>query len=165
MSTKENIKKLTIKKIDSYPLQVELHKYTELVKYVIEQRDLLEGVECKSLADFEAKLNKATGFVNANLSSQAMGQEVEHNRLTYIENLLTEVDLKDEDIDTEGNFKKAFTDALKEKHTIYFTKDEMIINKKIDSIIKSYNALDVSDRKKLIVNRSNQMQINPFIRY
>jgi hypothetical protein len=158
-------KQRTIKKVDTYPLQVELEKYTELVKYVMEQRDLLEGVECKSLAEFEAKLNKATNFVNANLSSQAMGQEAEHNRLTYIEKVLSTEYLKDEDIDSEGNFTKKFTDALNEKHTIFFTDDEMVLNKKLESIIKSHNALSIDNRRKLIVNRSGEMQINPFIRY
>ena len=158
-------KQKTIKKVDTYPLQVELEKYTELVKYVLENRSLLENLEVKSLAEFEAKLNKATNFVNANLSAEAMGFSDEHKRLTYIEKMLSTVDLKDEDIDADGNFTKAFTDALNKKHTIHFTKDEMVINKKIDTIIKSYNDLPITDRKKMVVNRSNEMQINPFIRY
>ena len=158
-------KQKTIKKVDTYPLQVELEKYTELVKYVLENRSLLENLEVKSLAEFEAKLNKATNFVNANLSAEAMGFSDEHKRLNYIEKMLSTVDLKDEDIDADGNFTKAFKDALNKKHTIHFTKDEMVINKKIDTIIKSYNDLPITDRKKMVVNRSNEMQINPFIRY
>jgi hypothetical protein len=158
-------KQKTIKKIHTYPLQVELEEYTELVKYIMEQRDLLEGVECKSLAEFEAKLNKATNFVNANLSAQALGTEDEHKRLTYIEKMLSTVDLKDEDVDADGNFTKKFTDALNKKHTIYFSEDEQIINKKIDTIIKTYNALVLPDRKKIVINRSGEMQINPFIRF
>jgi hypothetical protein len=158
-------KQKTIKKIHTYPLQVELEEYTELVKYIMEQRDLLEGVECKSLAEFEAKLNKATNFVNANLSAQALGAEDEHKRLTYIEKMLSTVDLKDEDVDADGNFTKKFTDALNKKHTIYFSEDEQIINKKIDTIIKTYNALVLPDRKKIVINRSGEMQINPFIRF
>ena len=158
-------KQKTIKKVDSYPLQVELEKYTELVKYVLENRSLLENLEIKNLAEFEAKLNKSTGFVNANLSAEAMGFSDEHKRLTYIEKILSTVDLKDEDIDADGNFTKAFTDALNAKHTVYFTKDEQIINKKIDTIIKSYNDLPITDRKKMVINRSGEMQINPFIRY
>jgi hypothetical protein len=158
-------KQKTIKKIDTYPLQVELEKYTELVKYVLENRSLLENLEIKNLAEFEAKLNKSTGFVNANLSAEAMGFSDEHKRLNYIEKMLSTVDLKDEDINADGNFTKKFTDDLNEKHTIYFSEDEQIINKKIDVIIKSYNALAITDRNKLIVNRSNEMQISPFIRY
>ena len=158
-------KQKTIKKVDTYPLQVELEKYTELVKYVLENRSLLENLEVKSLAEFEAKLNKATNFVNANLSAEAMGFSDEHKRLTYIEKMLSTVDLKDEDIDADGNFTKEFERLLNAKHTIYFTKDEMVINKKIDTIIKSYNDLPITDRKKMVVNRSNEMQINPFIRY
>ena len=154
-----------IKKVDKYPLQVELEKCTELIKYVIEQRDLLEGVECKSLVEFEAKLNKATNFVNPNLSAQALGFEDEHKRLTYIEKILSTVDLKDSDIDADGEFKKKFIDTLNEKHTIYFTEGEQIINKKIDVIMKSYNTLVLTDRKKIVINRSGEMQINPFIRY
>ena len=78
--------------------------------------------------------------------------------------MLSTADLKDEDLDTDGNFTKIFLEALNEKYTIYFTKEEMIVKNKLDSIIKSYNALDTEDRKKLLVNRSNEMQVNPFIR-
>ena len=90
--------KKTIKKFDSHPLQVEMQKLTELVKYVMEQRDLLEQVGCLSLAEFGSELNRKTGFVNANLSAQAMGKEEEWNRLNTIEKMLSTVDLKNEDV-------------------------------------------------------------------
>ena len=93
-----------------------------------------------------------------------MGKENELARLHKIEKMLSTADLKDEDLDTDGNFTKIFLEALNEKYTIYFTKEEMIVKNKLDSIIKSYNALDTEDRKKLLVNRSNEMQVNPFIR-
>jgi len=157
--------KKTIKKFDTHPLQVEKQKLTELVKYVMEQRDLLEQVGCLSLAEFGSELNRKTGFVNANLSAVAMAKEEEWNRLNTIEKMLSTVDLKNEDVDGDGNFTKEFESLLNAKHTIYFTDQEMIINKKIDTIIKSYNALPFDDRKKMIVNRGNEMQINPFIRY
>tara|TARA_R110001632_G_scaffold3605_2_gene15943 strand:+ start:203 stop:685 length:483 start_codon:yes stop_codon:yes gene_type:complete len=157
--------KKTVKKFDTHPLQVEMQQLKELVKYVIEQRDLLEQVGSLSLEEFESQLNRKTGFVNANLSAEAMGFSDEHKRLTYIEKMLSTVDLKNEDVDADGKFTKEFVNLLNAKHTIYFTDDEMIINKKLDTIIKSYNALPFDDRKKIIVNRENEMQINPFIRY
>ena len=94
-----------------------------------------------------------------------MAKEEEWNRLNNNEKILYNVDLKNEDIDADGNFTKEFESLLNAKHTIYFTDDEMIINKKLDTIIKSYNALPFDDRKKLIVNRENEMQISPFVRY
>ena len=154
-----------IKKFERHPYEVEKQELTNLVKYIIEQRDLLQQVECKNLEEFELKLNETTSFKNANLSALAMGKEEELARLHKIENILFTGDLKDEDLDTDGNFTKVFLEALNEKYTIYFTKEEMIVKNKLDSIIKSYNALDTEDRKKLLVNRSNEMQINPFIRY
>ena len=39
------------------------------------------------------------------------------------------------------------------------------IRKAYKTIIKSYNALPFDDRKKIIVNRNNEMQISPFVRY
>ena len=157
--------KKTIKKFDTHPLQVEKQKLTELVKYVLEQRDLLEQVGCLSLEEFGSELNRKTGFVNANLSAVAMAKEEESNRLNTIEKMLSTVDLKREDIDADGNFTKEFERLLNAKHTIYFTDDEMVINKKLDAIIKSYNTLPFDDRKKIIVNRENEMQISPFVRY
>ena len=157
--------KKTIKKFDTHPLQVEKQKLTELVKYVLEQRDLLEQMGCLSLEEFGSELNRKTGFVNANLSAVAMAKEEEWNRLNTIEKILSTVDLKNEDVDADGNFTKQFESLLNAKHTIYFTDEEMIINKKLDTIIKSYNALPLDDRQKIIVNRSNEMQISPFVRY
>ena len=154
-----------IKKFEKHPFEVELQEFTKLVEYVMEQRDLLEQVECKTLEEFELKLNETTRFKNANLSALAMGKEEELKRLQTIEKMLSTVNLKDEDIDADGNFTKAFIDTLNKKHTILFTKEEMVVNKKLEAIIKSYNALDFEDKRKLIVNNSNIMQVNPFIRY
>jgi len=159
MKTERNIKKF-----ERHPYEVEKQELTNLVKYIIEQRDLLQQVECKNLEEFELKLNETTSFKNANLSALAMGKENELARLHKIEKMLYTSDLKDDDLDTDGNFTKIFLEALNEKYTIYFTKEEMIVKNKLDSIIKSYNALDTEDRKKLLVNRSNEMQVNPFIR-
>ena len=153
-----------IKKFERHPYEVEKQELTNLVKFIIEQRDLLEQVECKNLEEFELKLNETTSFKNANLSALAMGKENELARLHKIEKILSTGDLKDEDLDTDGNFTKIFIEALNQKHTIYYTEDEMLLNNKLDSIIKSYNELDDEDRKKLLVNRSNEMQINPFVR-
>jgi hypothetical protein len=159
MKTEKNIKKF-----DRHPFEVEKQELTNIVKFIIEQRDLLEQVECKNLEEFELKLNETTSFKNANLSALAMGKENELARLHKIEKILSTGDLKDEDLDTDGNFTKIFLEALNQKHTIYYTEDEMLLNNKLDSIIKSYNELDDEDRKKLLVNRSNEMQINPFVR-
>jgi hypothetical protein len=153
-----------IKKFEKHPYEVEMQEFTKLVEYVIEQRDLLEQVECKTLEEFELKLNETTSFKNANLSALAMCQEKELKRLQTIEKMLSTADLKDEDIDADGNFTKIFLEALNKKHTIYFTKNEIVVNKKLEIIIKLYNALDFEDRRKLLVNRSNEMQVNPFIR-
>jgi hypothetical protein len=154
-----------IKKFERHPFEVKKQELTELVKFIMEQRDLLKQVECNNLEEFGLKLNKATGFVNTNLSAQAMGKEEEWNRLNTIEKILSTVNLKDEDIDADGNFTKVFLKALNEKFTIYFTENEIVVNKKLEIIIKSYNALDFEDRRKLIVNSSNEMQTNPFIRH
>jgi hypothetical protein len=154
-----------IKKFERHPYEVEKQELTNLVKYIIEQRDLLQQVECKNLEEFELKLNETTSFKNANLSALAMGQEKELARLQAIEKILSAADLKDKDIDADGNFTKVFLKALNEKFTIYFTENEIVVNKKLEIIIKSYNALDFEDRRKLLVNSSNEMQTNPFIRH
>jgi len=159
MKTERNIKKF-----ERHPFEVEKQELTNLVKYIIEQRDLLEQVECKNLEEFELKLNETTSFKNANLSALAMGKEIELARLHKIEKILSTGYLKDEDLDTDGNFTKIFLEALNQKHTIYYTEDEMIVKNKLDSIIKSYNDLVLPDRKKIIINRSGEMQANPFIR-
>ena len=156
--------KRNIKKFERHPFEVEKQELTNLVKYIIEQRDLLEQVECKNLEEFELKLNETTSFKNAILSALAMGKENELARLHKIEKILFTGDLKDEDLDTNGNFTKVFLEDLNEKHTIYYTEDEMIVKNKLDSIIKSYNDLVLPDRKKIIINRSGEMQANPFIR-
>ena len=157
--------KRNIKKFEKHSCEVAMQEFTKLVKYVIEQRQLLKQVECKSLEEFELKLNESTGFVNTHLSAQALGKEKEFERLNTIERMLSKVDLKDEDIDANGNFTKAFIEALNKKYTVYFTKDEMVINEKLQNIINSYNALDADDKNKLVVNRENELQFNPFIRY
>lgn len=153
----------TIKRVQEHDLQVELeHLQKKIVPLVMEQRDLLSQVEVKSLLEFETILNNKTGFVKASLSAEALGLEQEHYRLVELERIL-DGKLTDDDVATDGKIKLKKINEIREKHTIYFTPQEIELNKKLQQIIDLYNQLQLQDRPKLVINRSNEMQLNPML--
>ena len=53
------------KRENGHFIQTEIAELKELIPFVVEMDDLLEQLEAKSVADFEANINTLTGFTNA----------------------------------------------------------------------------------------------------
>ena len=47
-----------VKKVHEHRIKIELAEINKVAVYVIETIDLLEGLECKSIAEFEININK-----------------------------------------------------------------------------------------------------------
>ena len=152
-----------IKKFQEHPFQVELEKLQKTyAPLIMEQRDLLKQVEATSLLDFETILNSHTSFVKASLSAEAMGLEKEHFRLVELERIL-DGKLTDDDVANDGKIKLKKKNEIREKYTVYFTKDELELNKQLQKVIDLYNEIKLQDRHKIVINNRKEMQFNPMV--
>ncbi len=131
-----------LKKFNEAKYNIELKQINEDVKYLVESLDILKGLEAESLQDLETKLNEKTGFKNANMSAVAMAIEDEWNRLLQLEKLIdNRISVKD--LNADFSIKKSFLNKLKEKHSIYYTDQELDDLNTLEEVSDSYNKLPI----------------------
>ena len=162
MNTQKEIKRFDKRKAD-----LEIAKLQECLPMALEYKDLLKGLEVETIEDFENQINKQTGFVNTKLSATALGFEDEYKRLLEIESRLKgNLDL-DAVSFSRGIIKKSVLDGIKKKHTIYFTDEEIEHRAVLDKVTELYNSLPsrVRNRNYIAFNRSNELKLNPFVRW
>ena len=150
------------KSFNDHLYSVKLSELTKLIPLVKEQQVILAKESCTSLSEFEFKLNERTGFVNANLASQAIGKEAEYQRLKEIELKLND-EISVEDLTKDYQFKLKFLNTLQEEFTEYYTEYELEVNSLLEVAIKAYNAIPFEHRSRLIVNNQKELMIHPLV--
>lgn len=153
-----------VKKINQHKIDVEVEELQNLIPFLTEQQNILKQLECETLAEFELKLNGKTGFVNTLLSAEAMGLEKPYSRLLGIEKVIYGR-LSSNDLTNDFKLKNSVKEAIKEKHTIYYTSKELQVKKDLDKVIKIYNSLDIVERQHVGFNLKKELAYAPFSEY
>ncbi len=149
------------KRENGHFIQTEIAELKELIPFVVEMDDLLEQLEAKSVADFEANINKLTGFTNALVSANAFGKEKEFLRLLALE-VIIGTRLSSKDLDKSKNLKSAVISKIIDKHTEFYTEDEQATKQTLETIMHSFNSLTLESRKQIAFNRSGELSYTPF---
>jgi hypothetical protein len=155
------MKKQKIKKFYEARFQRELKELEPVIQMAVEYSDLLEQLEVKSIGEFELKINQKSGFVNALMSATAYGKDKEYGRLLQLEKAIDGRITKD-DLTSNKDLKKPFIDAIKEKHTEYYTDEDIKTKNTLEKIIETYNALDLDQRKHIGFSREGKLMFSPF---
>lgn len=150
-----------IKKFYEARFQRELEDIQKDVNLVVESIDLLEQLESKSIGEFELKINEKSGFVNALMSATAYGKDSEYKRLLAIEKQLNGR-LSADDLTSLKQLKNSFKDAVKEKHTEYYSDEDVKAKKVLDKVLELYNALSHNQRKNIGYSRTGELMYSPF---
>jgi len=153
--------KQKIKKYYEARFQRELQELEPVVQMAVEYSDLLEQLEVKSIGEFELKINEKSGFVSARLSAEAFGFEDEYSRLLQLEKAI-DGRITNDDLTPNKELKKPFIDAIKEKHTEYYTDADIKTKNTLEKIIATYNALDLDQRKHIGFSREGKLMFSPF---
>ena len=155
------MKKQKIKKIYQSRIDRELQELEPVVQMAVEYSDLLEQLNVKSIGEFELKINAKSGFVSARLSAEAYGFQEEYNRLLQLEKAI-DGRITNDDLTPSKDLKKPFIDAIKEKHTEYYTDADIKTKNTLEKIIATYNALDLDQRKHIGFSREGKLMFSPF---
>ena len=153
--------KKVIKRYAEHPHQVELQEIKK--KYLplaIQYADLLEHLDVKSIAEFELKINEKSGFVNAQMSAAAYGLEDEYKKLLQLENAL-EGKLSLNDLTKDMKLKTTFLSKLKEKHTVWYSAEELASEKAVESVLEAFNELEYNTRRKLAITTNFKLAKHP----
>jgi flagellar capping protein FliD len=157
---KEEMK--TVKRFDSHSASVKigtLKKEAEQLKQVTELiQKVTDSINIKTAGQFSAWLNGKTNFQNARLSADALNLLDTYNTVT---NLSNGIGLNLEDVTVNYQLKQSVIDAVNESYSSFYTDEEIKEKAIIEGIISDFNKLSFDSRRKIIVNRSWEIQINP----
>ena len=154
-------KKQVRKRQNGHLIQVELEHLKKIAIMVAEMDDLLEGLEAKSIEDFEKNINELTGFTNATVSANAFGKETEYKRLLELETLL-DGKLFSKDLTKSKDLKSSVIASVIDKHTEFYTENEQETKQTLETIMNSFNSLTLESRKQIAFNRSGELSYTPF---
>ena len=149
------------KRENGHLIQVELEQLKKVAILVTEMDDLLEQLEAKSIEDFETQINKLTNFTNTTVSANAFGFEAEYKRLLQLE-MLIDGRLSSKDLDKSKNLKSAVIAKVIDKHTEYYTPEELIAKNTLQDLMHTYNNLSLENRQHIGFNRELQLAFKPF---
>ena len=149
------------KRENGHLIQVELEQLKSVVTLLVEQEDLLEGLEAKSIEDFESQINKLTGFTNTMVSANAFGKEAEYKRLLELETL-TDGKLSSKDLTKSKDLKSSVIASVIDKHTEFYSEEEQATKKTLETIMQTFNSLSLENRKQIAFNYSSELSYTPF---
>jgi hypothetical protein len=154
-------KKQVRKRQNGHLIQVELEHLKKLAIMVAEMDDLLEGLEAKSIEDFEKNINELTGFTNATVSANAFGKETEYKRLLELETLL-DGKLFSKDLTKSKDLKSSVIASIIDKHTEFYTEEEQQTKQTLEKLMQTFNSLSLENRKQIAFNYSSELSYTPF---
>ena len=154
-------KKQVRKRQNGHLIQVELEHLKKLAIMVAEMDDLLEGLEAKSIEDFENNINELTSFTNAMVSSAAFGKETEYKRLLELETLL-DGKLFSKDLTKSKDLKSSVIASVIDKHTEFYTEEEQQTKQTLEKLMQTFNSLSLENRKQIAFNYSSELSYTPF---
>ena len=147
------------KRENGHLIQVELEQLKSVATLLVEQEDLLEGLEAKSIEDFESQINKLTGFTNTMVSANAFGKEDEYKRLLELETLI-DGRLSSKDLTKSKDLKSSVIASVIDRNTEYYTPAELTAKKTLQDLMQTYNSLSLENRQHIAFNRSNELAFN-----
>ena len=154
-------KKQVRKRQNGHLIQVELENLKKLAIMVAEMDDLLEGLEAKSIEDFEKNINELTGFTNATVSANAFGKESEYKRLLELETLL-DGKLFSKDLTKSKDLKSSVIASIIDKHSEFYTEEEQQTKQTLEKLMQTFNSLSLENRKQIAFNYSSELSYTPF---
>ena len=149
------------KRENGHLIQVELEHLRKLAIMVAEMDDLLEGLEAKSIEDFEKNINELTGFTNATVSANAFGKETEYKRLLELETLI-DGKLSSKDLTKSKDLKSSVIASVIDKHTEFYTEEEQQAKQTLEKLMQTFNSLSLENRKQIAFNYSSELSYTPF---
>ena len=154
-------KKQVRKRQNGHLIQVELEHLKKLAIMVAEMDDLLEGLEAKSIEDFEKNINELTSFTNAMVSSAAFSLEDEYKRLLELE-ILIDGKLCSKDLTKSKDLKSSVIASVIDKHTEFYTENEQETKQTLETIMQTFNNLSLEHRKNVAFRLNNELSYTPF---
>ena len=158
--------KKVVKRFNEHAYNVRLDEIKKVaIPSLIKKRHLLTKLEKGSLQEFEQNLLDLTGFKSVEMAVKAYEFEKEWMWLRKYTADVSKFNLTEADVTKDGKLTKSYLKALREEYTTYYSKEELEVKDLLEKACKSYNEIPIQFRKKILIDRSQTMIMNPFDRY
>lgn len=156
MSTKRKVKRFS-----DHSFQLEVTEKQKQLKAYIEMLEKIKEIEpdAKNLKELNILLNKKTKFENPRMSATAFNLESEYDSIVLLDQKCKGIN--PEDVTEDFKLTKEAVQTIKEKHTEYFTDEELNARKVLDRVIESYNKLPLQQRRLIGFNYAFKLQYSP----
>lgn len=158
--------KKVIKRFNEHGYNVKLEQIQKVaIPSLIKKTHLLTKLEKSTLFQFEQDLLNLTQFKSIEMAVKAYEMETEWAELKKYTETLSKYNLTEADVTKDGKLTKSYLKALREEYTTYYSKEELEVKDLLEKACKSYNEIPIQFRKKILIDRSQTMIMNPFDRY
>ena len=138
---------------DEHKFNVEISEIKKLIPLVVELENIcLDLANVKTIREAEIIYNEKTGFPNTLISFTAFNREKEYKRALDIESKLSDK-LSKKDLTDKKELKKSFVDAVRLKHSNFFTDEQMKTKSIVEELMQKFNSLDKMTRQQVGFNR------------
>lgn len=152
---------MKIKKFKEHSFNLELSELKKKAKLYSDLQEEIRKIEPKAtnLEELNILLNKKTGFNNARLSAMAFNQEYRYDLIVALTKETEGIEAKD--LTKDYDLKETRIEAIKEKHTIYYTDEELEAKEVLDNVITAYNKLPLEYRRLIGFNYKMELMYSP----
>lgn len=127
----------------------------DIPKSKLKKESLISFSGLNTIEEIEQYLNTTTGFVNPNLSADALGLKDQYQTIVATGNV--DLNLYNEDL---TDLTPSFKDELREQFTTYWSDKEYKELKRVDKLVNELNKLGIASKKSILLNRTNDFVFN-----
>ena len=155
ISTKE------IRTFNSHAFELRINELKKkYLPLVVEYKEILKKVGCRSRGEFQTLLNSKSSFTNTRLNAMGVGLENEWDRLLELETIL-DGHLTTKQVTPQNEIKAELVEEIREQYTTYFSEEALELRNKLMKVMEIYNGLPMEHRQ-LVFNRSGELELHPF---
>ena len=150
-----------VRRFNDFSFQLEL---TELNKKLEAYREMQKAIkelepDANNLEELNILLNKKTKFENPRMSAMAFNAENQYDLIVLLNKETQGINAKD--LTKDFKLTEEAVQRIKEKHTEYYTDEEINARKVLDNIIEAYNKLPMEYRRLIGFNYAFKLQYSP----
>ena len=150
-----------VKRFNEHSFQLEVTQKQKQLDAYIDMLKKIKEIEpdAKNLKELNILLNKKTKFQNPRMSAMAFNKENQYDLIVLLDEKCKGIN--PEDITEDSKLTKEAVERIKEKHTEFFTDEELNARKVLDRIIEQYNKLPLHSRRLIGLNYAFKLQYSP----
>lgn len=150
------------KRFNEHSFELELTEKKKQVEAYMNMLQAIEDIddEAHSIEELNTRLNERTGFTNPKFSAMAFDKGTLYEYALEQEQKCKDIDPKD--ITKDWELTEEAIQTIKEKHTIYYSDEELEAKKKLEKVIDLFNGVPLEYRRLVGMNAKLELMFSPF---